>query len=557
MTHAIDRLRLTSGLVLLVFVTSHLLNHALGIVSLAAQDWGRIAFAEVWRTPVGLTVLAGAALVHVTIALRAIYLRRSLRMPWLEWGQLLLGLAIPFLLVQHVLGTVASAGRFDIEPSYAYVQAAFWVGQPWAGLQQVAVLVIAWAHGVIGVYYWQRLKPSFRATAPYLLAAAVLVPALALAGIVSAGIEVVALAEDRAWIGQMLRNVRFDPAAAPFVAEGERAAQIGFAAVIALTLAARWVRQAVQARLRRAMLRYPGGRRVPIRPGASVLEISRAEGIPHASVCGGRGRCSTCRVRVGAGAEQLPPPGPQEARVLARIGTPPDVRLACQIRPRTGLEVVPLLPSTVSAEAGYRRPRQLAGEERELAVLFADLRGFTTLSDGRLPYDVVYLLNRYFTAMGEAVSLAGGRVDKFIGDGVMALFGLADGPDEACRQALAAARNMAHALAVLNRDMAADLPGPLHMGIGIHAGPTIVGEMGHGDAKQLTAIGDIVNVASRLEGLSKTFGVGLVVSQHVAATAGADLTQFEARRTEIRGKDGALGLRLVPDPRDLPVLQTG
>ncbi|MCA8907091.1 MAG: 2Fe-2S iron-sulfur cluster binding domain-containing protein [Rhodospirillaceae bacterium] len=552
MTHTIDRLRLGSGLVLLAFVTCHLLNHAAGIVSLEAQDWAREAHHAIWGEWPGLTVLLAATVVHVAIALRAIYVRRSLRLAPLEWGQLLLGLAIPFLLAEHVLGTTVSEASFGIEPSYAYVQAALWLVSPWPGIKQVTVLLVAWVHGTIGIYYWLRLKPWFHRAAPYLLAAAVLVPALSLAGIISTAIEVMALARQPGWIGALLRSVHFDPEAAEFVAEGELTAQIAFVVLVAGTVAARAVRQALVARSQRPMLRYPGGRKVPIQPGASVLEISRSEGIAHASVCGGRGRCSTCRVRVSAGAEHLPPPDTQETRVLARIGAPPDVRLACQIRPTRSLEVVPLLPASATAEAGFRRPAYLAGQERELAVMFTDLRGFTQLSDGRLPFDVVYLLNRYFAAMGGAVEQAGGRVDKFIGDGVMALFGLTDPPEEACRQALAAARTMGAALDMLNRDMANDLPAPLRMGIGIHAGPVIVGEMGHGLAKQLTAIGDTVNIASRLEGLCKTLGVAMVVSDHVAAVSGLPFDGFERRETEIRGRDAALAVRLVGDPRELP-----
>src|SRR5690606_23643483 len=175
-------------------------------------------------------------------------------------------------------------------------------------------------------------------------------------------------------------------------------------------------------------LTYRDDRIIDIPPGATVLEAIRGAGIPHAAVCGGRGRCSTCRVRVGRGAEHLPPPGPDELRVLDRIGRPPQVRLACQIRPVADLEVTPLLPPTATARDGLPAPGYRHGQEREIAILFADLRGFTGLADSRLPYDVVFILNRYFDAMGRAVEQAGGRLDKFIGDGVMALFGVEAGP---------------------------------------------------------------------------------------------------------------------------------
>jgi adenylate cyclase len=258
-------------------------------------------------------------------------------------------------------------------------------------------------------------------------------------------------------------------------------------------------------------------------------------------------------VRVGAGAEHLPPPAPAERKVLARIGAPPAVRLACQVRPAASLEVTPLLPPFAGPEAGFRQPGYRAGQEREIAILVADLRGFTRLADARLPFDVVFLLNRYFESMGAAVEGVGGRIDKFIGDGVMALFGIERGPEDGSRRALAAARAMAGALDELNRAFAADLPEPLRIGIGIHLGHAIVGEMGYGRAKALTAIGDAVNTASRLEGLTKDLGVQLVVSDHLAARAGVDLTAFPARDAAVRGKREPLTVRAVASALDLPV----
>ena len=147
---------------------------------------------------------------------------------------------------------------------------------------------------------------------------------------------------------------------------------------------------------------------------------------------------------------------------------------------------------------------------------------------------------------------AGGRIDKFIGDGVMALFGLDSRPDEACRQALAAARAMGTKLEALNAALGADLEAPLRIGIGIHVGPAIVGEMGYGQATLVTAIGDAVNTASRLEAQSKTFGAQLVVSERVAERAGVDLTAFDSHEIQVRGRQEPLRVRVVADACALP-----
>jgi adenylate cyclase len=257
-------------------------------------------------------------------------------------------------------------------------------------------------------------------------------------------------------------------------------------------------------------------------------------------------------VRVGAGRDDLPPPSEDEQKVLARISAPPNVRLACQLRPTSDIEVTPLLPPHVGPRAAGARPAHLQGEEREIAVLFADLRAFTELSERKLPYDVVFLLNRYFEAMGHAIEAAGGHVDKFIGDGVMALFGIADRPRTASRQAIAAARAMAERLAELNESLKSDLEKPLRLGIGIHVGPAIVGEMGYGRVISLTAVGDTVNTASRLEAMTKVYGVELVLSEQVARRAGMALDGFSRDDVEIRGRREPMRIIIVPAAGTLP-----
>jgi adenylate cyclase len=294
---------------------------------------------------------------------------------------------------------------------------------------------------------------------------------------------------------------------------------------------------------------------VEIVPGVSVLEASRMAGIVHASVCGGRGRCSTCRIRVVGPHEAIPMPAPEEVKVLQRVSAAPDVRLACQLRPGGDLRVTPLLPGTAQARDGFRRPAYLHGVEREITILFADLRAFTRLSESKLPYDLVFLLNRYFTEMGHAVEAAGGRIDKFIGDGVMALFGLDSDVEAGCREALAAARGMSERMQVLNDALVHDIAEPLRIGIGIHTGPAIVGEMGYGTAVSVTAVGDSVNTASRIEGLTKDYACELVVSEAVVRRAGIDLGAAPRHEIEIRGRVERLVVRTLSSARDLPVLQ--
>ena len=294
----------------------------------------------------------------------------------------------------------------------------------------------------------------------------------------------------------------------------------GYAGALALVLMARGARVLVERRGGTVRIVYPDGRAVRIPKGLSVLDASRRAGIPHASVCGGRARCSTCRVRVLLGLESLPPPSPVETRVLAPLRADRAVRLACQLKPVADISIWPLMPPGATVGDQDRLNVAETGAERFVAILFVDIRASTQLVENRLPYDVVFILNRFFEAVGSAITAAGGAPNQFIGDGMMAMFGTKTDAAEACRQALEAARLIDWHLAEMNRALANELQEPIEVGIGIHGGEVIIGTMGYREHAQMTAIGEAVHVASRLQDLTKEYGCQLVVSETVAATGG-------------------------------------
>ncbi|MFQ5970923.1 MAG: adenylate/guanylate cyclase domain-containing protein [Alphaproteobacteria bacterium] len=551
MTPTVRGVRLASGLVLVAFIFTHFVNHALGLVSLSAMETGRLVFLAIWRNPVTVVLLPLSFMAHLALAYYAIYRRRQLRMPAPEAVQLLMGLAIPPAVLIHILGTVVVAQVFDVDDRYTLVLLTLWVDD--GGLRQTVASLVVWIHGCIGLHLWLRLKPWYRQWLPVLYAVALLLPVTGLLGFVAGGREVAALADQAGWREAFETSVNaLSDAEHRTVLMVERTVLGGLAALLALTLLARLGRQILERRRGIVEITYPGGRRISIARGPTILEASRLNGIPHASVCGGRGRCSTCRVRVNEGIEHLPEPSPQEQKVLARIGAAPNVRLACQTRPSEKVSVTPLLPPQATPRQGFGKAASLEGQEQDIAIMFADIRGFTTLSEKKLPYDVVFILNRYFRSMGEAVERSGGRVDKFIGDGIMALFGIDERAERGCAKAMRAARHMAAGLEELNESLSADLPEPLRIGIGIHAGPAIVGEMGYASATSVTAIGDAVNTASRLEAMTKEFGAQLVLSQRVADLARVDLSQWPSEAREVRGRKEALTIRIVADARELP-----
>jgi len=451
----------------------------------------------------------------------------------------------------HILGTRVAHEVLGVNDNYTYVLLVYFVFSPLLGLKQATVLVVAWVHGCIGLHFWLRIRPWYRRALPLFYGAALMVPTLALAGMWVAGRDVARLATDPAWLAAARADIAFaDATGLAFISRLEGAVLLVLAVLLGMVAMGRWARAWNERRRVIVYITYPNGRRVRVSAGTTILEASRGAKIPHASVCGGRGRCTTCRVRIGAGLNALAPPSEDEARMLRRIGAAPNVRLACQTRPSADIEVTPLLPPTATPRHAGAPGRQ--GEEREVAVLFADLRDFTSFAENRLPYDVVFVLNRYFEAMGTAVEEAGGRVDKFIGDGVMALFVDERGIEASCRAALVAARRMAERLVEVNAALRQDLARPLRIGIGIHSGPVILGEMGYGPARTETAIGDTVNTASRLEAMTKDLGVQLILSEPVARAAGFDLSAYPRDTIEVRGHAEGLCVHVVKNARSLP-----
>ncbi len=554
MKPTIRQLRLSSGLVLFTYVAFHLANHATMAVSLAAAEtYAAYMFAFVRLWPVQ-GVLYAALATHFALALYALYSRRDLSaISRGEMLQLVAGLLIIPLMANHVVPARLGPALLETTPFHTLVVLYGTKFDPLGAAMLLGGLVLAWTHGCIGLHFWLRLKPFYPRVRLILFGLAVILVTAALAGYLAGAREVAALFADEAWRSSLAQRYRMPDAQGQALLEGVKQAIYAFWALgVAGALAARRVRHWLEHRAGKFAVAYPDGRVVVLPLGATILDVSRAGRIPHAAVCGGRGRCSTCRVRIERGAANVPPAAPDELAVLARVGAPPGVRLACQARPEGDVSVLPLLPANAGPQAARRSERDSAGAEKTIAVMFADLRGFTTLSESKLPFDVVFLLNRYFAEMGAAIEKAGGRLDKFVGDGIVALFGVESGPAKGTREAIAGAKAMIERLVALNEALSHDLPAPLRIGIGIHTGPAIVGEMGYAQARQFTAIGDTVNTASRLEALTKKFGAELLLSADAVAASGLDLSAFPEHTTDIRGRQGTLAVRVVADARMLP-----
>jgi adenylate cyclase len=541
-------LRLVTGLVVASFVVGHFLNHSLGVVSIEAMDRVRLVLAAWWRSPAGTVLLYGSLLTHFALALISLYRRSTLRMPAWEAAQLALGLAIPPLLIAHIAGTRLTWTLLGHNIDYERIVGLLWSSE-WSVAKQSLLLLVVWAHVCAGLHYWLRLKQWYQNVQPLAFAAALLLPALALSGFASAGFYLWPSVES---VGGMQRyNVDLAGMTAQdraLIAHWREGLEYAFWIALAATLLARWLRTRIGATYR---VRHASGRIITAPVGRSILEAIRDEGLPHASVCGGRARCTTCRVRVGEGLAHLPPPGRMEAQALARIEAPANVRLACQCRPTRDVAVTPLLPPNAGPSYALQPRSGAQGRERPIVAVFVDLRDSTRLAEGRLPYDVVFLMNQFFAAMHEALRLTGGYYAQFRGDGLLALYGLESPLNAACRAAIQGAAEMQTRIERLNRSLAADLEQPLRIGIGIHAGVAIVGTMGPPDAPIYSAIGDMVNTAARLEGMTKAYGCVLVISAEALGQAGLEPGDARAHQVRVRGKSERLAVYAVDDPRKL------
>jgi adenylate cyclase len=495
-------------------------------------------------------LLLTAFALHYGNALWSIYERRSLRLTRWQWAQLGFGLSIPLLLALHVASTRLAEAFLGTDNYYLSVLTLHWVLAPHLALIQATALVTVWIHACIGIHFWLRTKlwyPQWRAG---FAAFALLLPTLALSGYLSAGNQVLReAARDPAFLKNTLGDSNIT---AQTLAASDRIAALlvlTHLTLLVLVFLARAVRRRIHESRRPPQLAHPSGRKLPIFPGATVLETLREHGIPHASVCGGRARCTTCRIQVSRGLEALPPPQELEANALARIAAPAGMRLACQVRPTADISVTPACAADASAADGYV-PGGLEGSERLITVMFVDLRGSTTLGEAKLPYDVLFILNRFFYEMKQSLEATNGHYSQFTGDGLMALYGLhADDPETGPAEALRGAREMLMRVEQLNRQLKDELPAPLVIGIGIHYSEAIVGAMGPPRSMIITAIGDTVNTTARLESLTKDYGCPLIISRRAAEVARLDLTGHTLHEAPVKGRVQSvqfLALQSVP-----------
>ena len=536
----VRRSRTISGCILFFYVFTHLLNHSLGLISLDTMEQGRAIFLRFWRHDVLFYVLYGALSIHFLLGVYALARRRSFRMSRKEWIRNSCAVLIPFFLASHLSITLWGSRFLGLNDSYAFMIISTYIFDPFGYIILGLMLLLVWTHGSIGIIGLIEFREFYSKRRGLFQGLILGLPLIAYGGYIRASIELSEASQSNPiTILELISNSNFTAEIGEKIVSLSDLLQfLVYPILLSLFVAFYFIRNLLEKRFNSIQVQYTDGTNINVSRGSSLLEASHKAGRYHESVCGGRGRCTTCRVRVTSSLGELPKPNKIEQSVINRLNFDQSLRLACQLRPETDIEINPLIKLVNHDKQNLRFSNQenLSGIEKETVIMFCDLRGFTRLSDGKMPFDVVFILNKYFKLVTDAVEENKGRIDKFIGDGVMAIFDKDTTISKNCKNALKGAAMITTYLNDLNDELSTEDIEPLRLGIGIHSGNAIIGKMGYGEASTDTAIGDTVNVASRLEQLTKDYSCQLMFSSAVAENAALDKTKLNSVKTKIRGK---------------------
>lgn len=266
---------------------------------------------------------------------------------------------------------------------------------------------------------------------------------------------------------------------------------------------------------------FIGDRSIKVKDGESILNASLAAGIPHYHACGGNGKCSTCRVLIKEGLGNLTPFTEKEKQLRERLRIPQNVRLACQtfvvgspvllhriIRDETDIKLY--------IKEDPKSVLQNIGEERDLALFFLDIRNFTLFMEAYLAFDVIHVIRRLFTMFRKCIEDNHGRIIETAGDGFYAVFGMESSIENAVNNAYDAGHLILNELDILNNQyLRKYFNYEVKVGIGLHMGKVIVGNIGIGVNNNLTVMGMPVNIASRIQAATKEVNNSFLISDSI------------------------------------------
>jgi len=277
-------------------------------------------------------------------------------------------------------------------------------------------------------------------------------------------------------------------------------------------------------------------------PNSTILSASLTHQIPHVHICGGNARCSTCRVMILEGLEHCSPRSQAEEIIATRLGFTRQVRLACQTLIQGDITIRRLVRDAEDEALAYQQmtaEKALTdGREQRLCIMFADVRNFTTFAETHLPYDIIHALNRYYHHVGPIIEAYGGVINNMMGDGFLAYFPM-DNPQQGALKAVQAGLKIAQVCQTKVRPyFQTHYQADFEVGIGLHEGVVVMGAVGYGPWQRPTIIGDVVNLASRIETMTKQFNTAMLISEAIYQQVKSQVTIQGACGVPIRGKTG-------------------
>lgn len=271
-------------------------------------------------------------------------------------------------------------------------------------------------------------------------------------------------------------------------------------------------------------IEFKGEKFIEIKEGQTILEASLQAGIPHYHECGGKAKCSTCRILVLDGAEGLSTPNEKELELKETLGFGDNIRLACQSEVMTdSVKVRRIIRDKTDASIYsnlYKKNKnfQEVGEERQLALFFLDIRNFTPFMESQLPFDVIHIVRRLFQIFKNDVEKNNGKIIETAGDGFYAVFGLGSNLKDAVNSAVTTGFQILNDLKTFNTTYAESyFNHQFEVGIGLHAGNVIVGNIGLGISNNLTVMGLPVNIASRLQSATREINNSFIISDYACS----------------------------------------
>ncbi|QPF90218.1 2Fe-2S iron-sulfur cluster-binding protein [Bradyrhizobium commune] len=538
---------LISGLVLFLFAAMELCSDAVGLVSL--QTMGDIAawqlsFTRSWP---GLVILCSACVCHVLSTLWFTARRATLRMSFGDAALIASGILVPLLLLPYLVDTRLANIKFGVDDDILYRLAKLW---PDHNLAFVSLIVLVWGHGCIGIHRWLRLSPGYRSVAPGLAVIALAIPIAALAGVIAAARIVAVLMAENSFAEQVRAATHWPSADAEQSLSGYRLMALGcYGALLVLAAGAlviRFLRILVAPKID---VTYVKGPKLKASTGATLLEISLLNGVPHANTCGGRGRCTACSVRIEQGEGALPP---RTAAELAQLGGDDQrIRLACQITPTAALTVTRLTATDDAGDASdvEAAPElDTAGIERQVVAFSVRLQGHAALVNSRPAYDAIFFLNEFLDMVHAAIVKNNGAIMRTTESGMIAVFGQDDLPQaassqsgsvqtakaattstkDACRAAFAAAADIDVALDRLNERFSAEFGQPIAVAMGLTLGTAYLGRIGAGASKPFTAVGPAIDGAEGFSRLAESRKYQLAAVPAAIYAGGIDAGAMEA-----------------------------